>query len=266
MINKLHYIKEDYSGDLEKYCLSTLKRDYPDFEFNAWKPGSSPLRILYDCGGLYVGPGIFSLRRIPETYFQKSFFVFDNVFDSRGVGLNICYSDVEKNPLLLKTMEKGMSYVNDKVEWKPYLNESDFESEDFSIYGKNRFGAFDRLSRFVNKGKDIYLVDSNMRVNEKLEGWNLHYMIVDEKTDSNRLYTIFERFSKLEYKDGSKHFLLIMFKLDGNEDLMNRMSEFLNYHLTDKEKKRWDLIIGEENLLPEYIGRRFDRLLSCEKI
>ena len=89
MIKRLHYIKEHYSGNAEKACLLSFKTNYPDFELIAWQPGSSPLKILYDDGGLFIGPGILSLERIPDSFLQKPFLVFDNSFETTNINFNI---------------------------------------------------------------------------------------------------------------------------------------------------------------------------------
>lgn len=265
MIKKLHYIKNDYSGEIEKFCLETHKKLYPDFEFLAWKPGSSPLRILYDHGGLFIGPNFFSVSRIPDSYFEKPFIVFDNTFDTLNVDPNICcYSDAEESPLFLEFMEKGIYIpLGDKINSQPFrpcLNETDFLLDRLNIYNKNQFGMFDRTARKIFDG-DGYICSTNTNISKALD-FNLHYKVVDKDTDSNELFIICENFCKL--KEG-KHFLLLLFKMDGSRDLINRMSDYLNYSVISDDKD-WDIIIGDENILPEYIGKKFDGLKSCERV
>lgn len=268
MIKKLHYIKSDYSGNTEKFCLNTHKKFYPDFEFLAWKPGSSTLKILYDHGGLFIGPGFFSLNRIPDSCLEKPFLVFDNVFDSKKLSQNICcYSDVEKSPVFLNFMDKGIRIPfeekTDSEPFKPCLNESDLLLDNLNIYNKNQFGCFDRFARKMYMG-DAYICSTNTFTNP-VSDYNLHYKIVNKSTDSNELFAICESFSKFKCDNENKQFLLLLLEIDGNRDLLNRMSDFLNYSVVD-ENKRWDIVIGNEDILTEYIGTHFDKLKSCEKI
>ena len=76
---------------------------------------------------------------------------------------------------------------------------------------------------------------------------------------------ICESFSKFKCDNENKQFLLLLFEIDGSRDLLNRMSDFLNYSVVD-ENKRWDIVIGNEDILTEYIGIHFNKLKSCEKI
>ena len=270
MIKKLHYIKEDYSGNIEKYCLASYKSLYPDFEFLAWKPGSSPLRILYDHGGLFIGPGLYAVNRIPDSYFEKDFLVFDNTFDSRSVNINnCCYSNEINSPLFLQFMQKGVGEVLKEkigeVSFKPYLNESDIENEELNIFNKDLFGLIDKGNK-TYKEISPYLVDMNTR---KINGeWNLHYLVVDEETEANKVFSLCESFHNMKYEDGSKHFLLLVCN-DFKRDLCSRMGEFLTYHIVG-DGKGWNTIFvlkkkEIEGVVAEYISK-FDRILSCEKL
>ena len=164
-------------------------------------------------------------------------------------------------------MEKGIRIPfeekTDSEPFKPYLNESDLLLDDLNVYNKNQFGCFDRFARKMYMG-DAYICSTNTFTNP-VSDYNLHYKIVNKSTDSNELFAICESFSKFKCDNGDKQFLLLLFEIDGNRDLLNRMSDFLNYSVVD-ENKRWDIVIGNEDILTEYIGIHFNKLKSCEKI
>ena len=270
MVKILHYIKEDYSGNIEKICLGACKSIYPDFEIMAWKPGSSPLRILYDHGGLFIGPHILPVNRIPDELLNRSFLVYDNSFDSKLPNLDICCcADKPENPIFLSFMEEGvLPVLNQKIPpqpFKPYQNEYDIFTEEISILNKNQFGFIDKSNRMYPEFKDVYLVDMNTR---KHPGeWNMHYLIINKNTNPNKVFSICENFAKMEYKDGSRHFLLLVCN-DWERDLTSRMGEFLTYHIVGNDKN-WDTIMVRNNIeevLTEYIGRNFDKILSCERL
>ena len=275
MIKKIHLIKEDYPGDIEQYCLETFKRDYPDFEFVFWKPGSSPLRILYDNGGLFIGPGLISMSRLPDSFFDKSFLVFDNVFESTLPNINLCcYSDKEQSPIFMEFMEKGIfpalkekKGLSDKFELEA---PRDKLFSDINIFYWDKIIGFDKLSKEVTFNKPFYLLDTNT---QKEEGdWHVHYLVVDENTNPSTVYTLCENYSEMEYDDGTNHFMLIVCN-DIKHDLANRLSTFLHYKTTVKANKSYN-IIAFDNLeetklykfIVEYISRRFNKVLSCENL
>lgn len=264
MIKKLHYIKQDYPSNAENFCLKTLKLLYPDFEFMAWRPSSSPIKILYDHGGFFVGPYIYAVNPLPESYFGKSFFVFNNVFETTQINPNlICYSDTQEAPILREFMEKGVEaclkergFQND---FKVGLAEKEQNLDGLNIYPKSLL-SFDRKSREISTS---YFMDMNFNL-EKVNGIHLHYMIVDENSDSNKVFAVIENYTKLEVKN-ENHYLLFINK-GGNDDLVSRMTTMLIYHCNGWNK-RWGIINTlDEDVIPEYIGRKFDNLLSCEKI
>lgn len=264
MIKKLHYIKQDYPSNAENFCLKTLKLLYPDFEFMAWRPGSSPIKILYDHGGLFIGPYIYATEALSETYFKKPFLVFNNVFETVQVNpFLLCYSDAPESPIFKEFMEKGMEtclkekgFQND---FKVGLAEKEQDLDGINIYPKSLL-SFDRKSREINTS---YFMDMNFNL-EKVNGIHLHYIVVDEESDSNKIFAILESYTKMEAKD-ENHYLLFINK-GGNDDLVSRMTTMLIYHCNGWNK-RWGIINTlDEDVIPEYIGKKFDGLLSCEKI
>ena len=76
----------------------------------------------------------------------------------------------------------------------------------------------------------------------------------------------------MKYEDGSNHFILLVCN-DLERDLCVRMAELLNYHLV-YDNKKYNMIfvgngIGEKEIsgiVAEYIGRRFEKVLSCERL
>lgn len=268
MIKKLHYIKENNSSDIEKITLASLKSHYPDFEYSAWMPGSSPLRILYDNGGLFIGPNILSVSRIPDSFFEKDFFAFSPLFDDKQVNTNICYANKEKSPLFLSLMENGLSSLNEEITsspFKPFFSEEDLSLPSLNIYNKNQFG-------FINTPDNTYRNISpfllNINVKSHLAPTNLHYLVIDKKSDPTKVFSLCENFAKLESKED--HFLLLVCN-DISSDLTSKMGEFLNYHIV-YEGKSWDTLflngLDESSLskvLVEYISRNF-RPLSCERL
>lgn len=268
MIKKLHYIKEDNPSDIEKITLSSFKSHYPDFEYSAWKPGSSPLRILYDEGGLFIGPNLLSLSRIPDQFFEKDFFAFSPVFDSKEVNQNICYANQVNSPLFFSLMENGFSTLDEEINsapFKPFFPEENLSLPSLNIYNKNQFG-------FINTPDNTYRSISpfilNMNVKEHLAPTNLHYLVVDKNTSPTSLFSVCESFAKMETQED--HFLLLVCN-DISSDLASRMGEFLNYHIV-YEGKSWDTLFLSEldetqlsKVLVEYISRYF-RPLSCERL
>ena len=247
--------------------MRTLKEHYPDYEFMAWRPGSSPLRILYDHGGLFVGPYIYSTGSLPEAYFEKPFFVFNNVFETTQINPNlICYSDAPESPVFKDIMEKGVEnclkergFQND---FKVGLAEKEQNLDGLNIYPKSLL-SFDRKSREINVS---YFVDMNFNL-EKVNGIHLHYMIVDENSDSNKMFSIIESYAKLELDNekNAGHYLLFVNK-GGNDDLVTKMTTMLIYYCVNWNK-RWGIINTlDEDVIPEYIGKKFDGLLSCERV
>ena len=267
MTKILHYIKEDHSGDAERFCLDTYKRDYPDFKFMAWKPGSSPLRILYDNGGLFVGPYVYSRKRIPDSFFEKDFLVFDNSFESQLVNLNLCcYAEAPKSPVFLEFMEKGvmptLKEKGFKNDFKVGLNKEKQSLDEIDILPSPEFSGLERKSYDIY---DSYLFDMNFNLN-KADGFNLHYLTIDEDSSPNKVFSTLENYVNLKVEGKTKHFLLLVCK--GNYDLTNRMCVYLQYHCI-LENKRWDIIFGDgdtDKLITEYVGRRFNNLVSCEKL
>ena len=275
MIKKLHYIKEDYSGNIEKYCLSSYKALYPDFKLMAWKPGSSPLRILYDHGGLFIGPNFLALNRIPDSFLQKPFLAFDNSFESTLPTLNsVCFSDKPEAPIFLEFMEKGvLSILKEKGfsgGFKSVLAEGDYLLDEIDILNRNQFGGFDKALKFP-PSKDAFVSDMNTLSPVKGE-WNVHYLVINKDTESNKVFSLCENFSKMKYEDKSKHFILLVCN-DLERDLCTRMAELLNYHLVTENKKYNMIFVGNEadenkvnDLITEYISRRFEKVLSCERL
>lgn len=231
-------------------------------------PGSSPLRILYDNGGLFIGPNILSVSRIPDSFFEKDFFAFSPLFDDKQVNTNICYANEEKSPLFLSLIENGFSSLNEEISsspFKPFFSEEDLSLPSLNIYNKNQFG-------FINTPDNTYRNISpfllNMNVKSHLAPTNLHYLVIDKKSDPTRVFSLCENFTKLESKED--HFLLLVCN-DISSDLTSKMGEFLNYHIV-YEGKSWDTLflndLDEPSLskvLVEYISRNF-RPLSCERL
>lgn len=271
MVKKLHYIKEDHSSSIEKICFNACKSLYPDFEFMAWKPGSSPLRILYDHGGLFIGPHMMPVNRIPEELLERSFLVYDNSFDSKLPNINSCCCAGKVNdPIYLSFMENGIQPVlKDKIPpqpFKPYQNEFDIFTDEISILNKSQFGFLDKANRtYPDYNDDVYVVDMNTR---KWSGeWHMHYLVINKDTSSNNVYSICENFIRAEYKDDSKHFLLLICN-DWERDLTSRMGEFLTYHIIGNDKA-WDTVMVKGNIgevLTEHISRNFEKILSCERV
>lgn len=272
---KIHLIKEDYSSDIEKYCLKTFERDYPDFRFNFWKPGSSPLRILYDNGGLFIGPGIISVSRIPDSCFKKSFVVYDNVFESTIPNINLCcYADKIKDPFYLRAMEIGhIPALKERGLSEIFKVDSvlDKELKDINTLYWDKFVGFDKLAKEVTTDKPFYLLDTNTRQEEG--DWHLHYMFIDKDTNSNTAYSICENFSNMKYEDGTNHFMLLVCN-DTEHDLTNKLSIFLRHKIAGATNKKFNVITFGNNveeselykLTIEYISRRFNKVLSCEKL
>ena len=273
MIKKLHYIKEDHSGSVEQTCLTICKEIYPDYEFMAWKPGSSPWRILYDNGGLFVGQGMIPVKALPEEYLQKPFFVFDNVFDSTNISRRVCFSNEPKNPIFLEIMNNGLEYISGKVSNEPKikLNEKDFQFDEFNIFNRNQFGYVDSLSKTLPENESPYFIDIYPQRKTGLSDYIIHYKLIDKNTNVNKLYSICENFSNLKCENGTKHFLLLVYNLKNlNIKLANVISELLTYNC-HSENKMWDMIISPNgsasaDMATEYIARNFNNTVSCEKV
>lgn len=271
MIEKFHYIKEDFSGNHEKLLVSALKRDYPDATFSAWKPGSSSLRIIYDHGGLFLGPTTLSLKPL-DNYLDKPFLIFDNSFESTYPNYNLAAYSPEKNsPIFLEFMEKGIvNTLKEKGfsdENKIGLNEKIFETEEIRILSKFELG-FDK--KIFEAYTPNFFIDTNFNI-EKVNDAILHYMVVDENTKSNKAFSVCESFGKMKYDQKEKHFLLVVWNCI-NPDLESRLGTLLQYHCTSGNKF-FDFLnlpgVGKEELegiIAEYAGRKFDGLISCEKI
>lgn len=269
MINKIHYIKEDYSGNSEKFCLSSLKRDYPDFEFFAWKPGSSPLRILYDHGGIFFGPNIISLKKLPD--FNKPFFVFDNSFESTVPNYNLISGSPEKeSPILLEFMENGTLNTLLKKGFdntnKVGLNEKNYYLPEIDILNFKEYLGFDKKIFEYYPGS--FALDTNFNLN-KFSDIHLHYLVIDEDTTSNKVFSVSESFGKMKYEDGSQHFLLLVVTAP-RHDLVSRIGTLLQYHCTSG-RKFFDIILpigidNPEGIVAEYMARKFNNVLSCEKL
>ena len=267
MIKKLHYIKEDYSGNAERLCLESFKKIYPDFEICAWKPGSSPIRILYDNGGLCVGPYILAKKKVPEELFEKPFLSFDNKFETTCISLNLCCSPDKENPMFLEFMERGIVPVLKELgfnnEYKVGLAENDLDLGKIKILNRKEYG----FDRGYYELYDSSFLDMNINFN-KVNGVHLHYLVINDKINPNILFSIVESYSKMDYK-GDKHFLLLVNNSNLN-DLISRINVFLLYSCVT-EDKMWGIINtgktkNPEDVITEYIGRKFDNLLSCERI
>ena len=280
MIKKLHYIKEDYSGDIEKHCLETYKRDYPDFEFMAWKPGSSPLRILYDHGGLFIGQNMLSLKRIPDFYFDKSFLVFDNALDSGLPNLNLCcYANAPNEQIFLDFMLKGVEPVLYEYGFKDYnlfgakssLKGYDLFLPDINLFNRINFSGFEKLSHEIYRGDDIYLMDMNIHYSTVYDKMHIHYIVVNKDTSSNKVHALCESFYNMKYEDGSRHYLLLVCN-DLKRDLCSRLGEFITYKNIDDNKIGNVIVLDgvDESevgkILTEYISRKFWRTESCERL
>lgn len=277
MIKKLHYIKEDCSSDIERYCVGKLKELYPDFEFVAWRPGSSPLRILYDNGGLFVGQSLIPLRRIPDPYFEKSFVSFNNTLTTDYPNFNICcYANSEKEPLFLKFMEKGVNtalleeegYSGD-FKAKTSLDRYELELKDINLVSKARFAGFDRLSNDLFLGDDIYFMDMNLR---KVDNVNLHYVVINPDTESNKVHALCDNFFSHKYDKDSKHYMLFVCN-DLERDLTTRIGELVNYKNISDNKRGGIIVVGNgldsdtlSKVLIEYMGRWVNGLKSCERL
>lgn len=258
MIKKFHYIKEKYSGEIEQTCLSSYKALYPDFEFFAWQPGSSPFKILYDNGGLFVGPGIFAANKLPDIVFEKDFIAFSNVFDSVKINPYICYANEEKSSVFLSIMEQKF-----KKEVSGNLsNEKNFYFDDINIYNKDQFGYLDIFEKTIPNVTPFF-IDMNTQGNY-LGEWNVQYLIIDKDSDPDKVYWACESFVNLKE---DKHFMLVVLTSEGSVELFNNVSKLLNYHAF-KEDKKWDAIIAPINkneVLLEYLSRRFNKILSIKK-
>ena len=107
MIKKIHLIvlgTRPTFSNLEKSCIDSWKKFYPDFEIKIWRDKdcidwineskfasyhyhvtqilafvSDYLRckILYEEGGLYMDIDVFCTNRLPDSYFEKSFIPWD---------------------------------------------------------------------------------------------------------------------------------------------------------------------------------------------
>ena len=277
MVKKLHYIKEDYSGSIEKYCLKTYKNLYPDFEFMAWKPGSSPLRILYDHGGLFIGPNFFALNRIDDFYFDRSFLVFNNSLNTDKVNINnCCYAASPNEEIFMDFMKKGVDTVlaergyagNFRAKMAP--NGFTMTLREIDIFDRISFGGFDKLSLEVYT-KGVYLMDTNMRFDPALD-YHLHYMIVNKDTESNKVHALCESFYNMKCEDSSRHYLLLVCN-DLERNLCSIMGELINYKNVNENKVGNIVVVGNgveekevEKLLVEYVGRKFVNLKSCERL
>ena len=276
MIKKLHYIKEDFSGNIEKYCVDKLRELYPDFEFSAWKPGSSPLRILYDHGGLFIGPNIIALKRIPDSYFEKAFISFNNSLNTDYPNINFCcYSNKEKDPLFLRFMENGIGNTlaeegyYGSFEAKTNLKGFEVNLKNINLLNRVNFGGFDRLSNDVFIDDDIYLMDMNVT---RHDDFNLHYVVINPDTDSNKVHALCENFFNYKYDKDNNHFMLFVCN-DFGRDLTTRIGELINYKNIYPNKKAGILVVGNgldgeklNMILIEYVGKWFNNLKSCERL
>lgn len=273
MIKKLHYIQEYGSSTTEKTCLASLKENYPDFEFLAWQPQSSPLRILYDHGGLFVGQNILSLSRILDSYFYKPFFTFSNTFDSKELSQSICYADKVNSPFLLELMEKGIEQALQQQinaqPFKPCFNEHNLILPDVNVYSKNQFGFItkpDNTYPDFNKTKPFFL-DMNIKKHDS-SLWHLHYLIINKDSNPTKVFSYCENFVKANLPN---HFLLLVCN-DLERDLASRMGEFLTYHLVYGDKGWNTLFVGNNTdspalyqILIEYISSNF-KVSCCEEL
>ena len=270
MTKILHYIREDYPGSADSFCLSTYKKFYPDFEFMAWRPGSSPLRILYDHGGLFIGHYVMAMQRLPDSFFEKSFIPFDCEYESVFPNVeNCCYAKEPNEKIFLDFMERGMPLVlyeqGFQNDYKVGLSYKTQNLPDIDVVEGKSFGGFERKTGKIY-GQYFLKMNFNM---EKVNGVNLHYMIVDKDKDPNKVFSIIEYYGKLKYRDGSKHFFLMV--SDGSRnDIVEKMNTLFLYHCTTPNKL-WDVLLLDgckdvEAIISEYIGRKFENLLSCEKL
>ena len=276
MIKKLHYIKEDYSGDIEKYCVGKLRELYPDFEFMAWRPGSSPLRILYDNGGLFIGQNIIALRRIPDSYFEKSFVSFNNSITTDYPNFNFCcYADKEKDPFYLRCMEIGTTAAlaeegyNGSFNARTNLNGCDIELKDINLVNRVKFGGIDNLSKDVFINDDVYLMSMNF---DYINNTILHYVIINPDSESNKVHAICDNYFNFKQEKDSRHYLLFVCN-DLTRDLTSRIGELLSYKNVNENKKGGIIVVGNNldnkalnKLLLEYIGRWTADLKSCERL
>lgn len=265
MVKTLNYIKKDYPSDIDEFCLESYKEIYPDFEFKAWKPGSSPIAILYKEGGLFIGPGILARKRLEEEVFDKPFFCFNNAFESTGINLGLCYSEKE-NPIFAKMIEDGIL----NTLYKEGLDDSNkigFGEKDLDL------GSIKLLNRFTFGFDTAYyelydspFLDTNLRF-EPVYDCHLQYLIADKETDSNRLGFAAERFSKI--KSEEKRFFLLV-NNGADDDLISRIGTLLLYSSGIPTRLFEIINLGGTDkvmgVLAEYIGRKFNNLKSCKRI
>ena len=137
MIKTIHCImlgdRLDFSN-LERACIGSWKKVYPDFEIKLWRDKdcldwineskfashhyyktqvmayvSDYLRckILYEEGGLYMDNDVFALERMPDWCFEKSFTAWDVLGHSINNGT--CFYASEKHNSLFKEFADEIS-------------------------------------------------------------------------------------------------------------------------------------------------------------
>ena len=130
MVKIIHCInlgeRLDFSN-LERACIDSWKKVYPDFEIKLWRDKDCidwkneskfasyhyyqtgcmayvsdyiRCKILYEEGGLYLDNDVFALERIPDSYFEKAF----TAWDVLGYSINngTCFYAPEKKNILFK--------------------------------------------------------------------------------------------------------------------------------------------------------------------
>lgn len=263
----LHYIKEDYTGAIEKLCFESFKKTYPDYKIMAWKPGSSPIRILYDKGGLFIGPNILVKKALPEKYFEKPFLMFDNRFETTSINLSLCYSE-KGNPLFLRFMEDKFI---DVLYEQGFDNRNKLGLADKEMDLKN-IRVLDRFTLGFDKAYyelyDSCFLDTNVNF-EEISDVYLHYLIADKKTSSKELFFSVDGFLKSKYPSEEKHFILLI-NNGADSDLISKIGTLLVYSKGNENRQSEIINLGGcsniSEMVFEYIGRKFNRLKCCERV
>ena len=326
MIKIIHCIKTGPKrelGDFELSCIDSWKRVYPDWEIRYWFDDEilplisdcryavscynngqyayagdyARLKILYECGGLYMDTDVFAVERIPDACFEKSFTAWDAGFDTFWSQSGTCLYASEPHAKIIerfiKSYQELAEYPNVKVDNTyiefvirslgiDYRNKMtcQFTNQDIGelvVYNCAQFGCFDYFQNImcpISKVNPVYLVHARTG---SWKGYNdknvyLYYAFIDDNTDMIKLYNALYNFSNMKLGSTGSEAILVI-GLNTISGVNNWVSRWLNLKLTDPNKKHFTVPLGnglnEEELnaaFLDFITKRYNKIKFCRDI
>lgn len=244
----IYTVSKVSDGPIEKACIESWKRVYPDFEIKRVKPDTDIFKKMESAPGLFLAPDIYALKRIPDSYFEKPFIAWEPYFEANDVNYTIMFGITHK-------------IIFDKLNNKMTCSTSDMDYGEYVIVNRKQFGGSD-FKLHQTKLEDTYFIDVGLTRGKSIEdGAVIHSMIINDNADHIEVANKIDSFMNLKDNSKTKHFLVIA-NTSLTNDITSKLALRLVYNKATlaRENKHWQIIntpgINGRQAILEYVEKK----------